>query len=126
MKAASNFPVARPSASCGECLLEIVTSIFGSSSRRKKPAAGAYGNHVVNGDGLAEPLQLGLHQRMTPVRLAALVATSPLAVVEIRPQKPLKQFVPTLRWRGVDSNFRFRDALSSPTARPWSRRLIRR
>ena len=24
-------------------------------------------------------------------------------------------------WRGVDSNFRFRDALSSPTARPWSR-----
>jgi acetyl esterase/lipase len=32
----------------------------------------------------------------------------------------------TLRWRGVDSNFRFRDALSSPTARPWSRRLIRR
>jgi hypothetical protein len=28
--------------------------------------------------------------------------------------------------RGVDSNFRFRDALSSPTARPWSRRLIRR
>ena len=30
------------------------------------------------------------------------------------------------RWRGVDSNFRFRDALSSPTARPWSRRLIRR
>ena len=32
----------------------------------------------------------------------------------------------THRWRGVDSNFRFRDALSSPTARPWSRRLIRR
>ena len=32
----------------------------------------------------------------------------------------------TLCWRGVDSNFRFRDALSSPTARPWSRRLIRR
>jgi hypothetical protein len=32
----------------------------------------------------------------------------------------------TLRWRGVDSNFRFRDALSSPTARHWSRRLIRR
>ena len=31
----------------------------------------------------------------------------------------------TRRWRGVDSNFRFRDALSSPTARPWSRRLIR-
>ena len=28
----------------------------------------------------------------------------------------------TLRWRGVDSNFRFRDALSSPTARPWSPR----
>jgi hypothetical protein len=27
---------------------------------------------------------------------------------------------------GVDPNFRFRDALSSPTARPWSRRLIRR
>src|SRR6516162_597466 len=25
----------------------------------------------------------------------------------------------THRWRGVDSNFRFRDALSSPTARPW-------
>jgi len=35
-------------------------------------------------------------------------------------------FAWTLRWRGVDSNFRFRDALSSPTARPWSRRLIRR
>jgi hypothetical protein len=32
----------------------------------------------------------------------------------------------TVCWRGVDSNFRFRDALSSPTARPWSRRLIRR
>ena len=32
----------------------------------------------------------------------------------------------TRRWREVDSNFRFRDALSSPTARPWSRRLIRR
>jgi NAD(P)-dependent dehydrogenase (short-subunit alcohol dehydrogenase family) len=32
----------------------------------------------------------------------------------------------TLRWREVDSNFRFRDALSSPTACPWSRRLIRR
>src|SRR6516162_5672185 len=28
----------------------------------------------------------------------------------------------TPRWRGVDSNFRFRDALSSPTARPWSPR----
>jgi hypothetical protein len=27
--------------------------------------------------------------------------------------------------RGVDSNFRFRDALSSPTARPSSRRLLR-
>jgi hypothetical protein len=24
----------------------------------------------------------------------------------------------TLRWRGLDSNFRFRDALSSPTAWP--------
>ncbi|HJY52210.1 MAG TPA: hypothetical protein VJ349_26735 [Stellaceae bacterium] len=43
--------------------------------------------------------------------------------VTIRPRKGSQ---PTLRWRGVDSNFRFRDALSSPTARPWSRRLIRR
>jgi len=32
----------------------------------------------------------------------------------------------TRRWREMASNFRFRDALSSPTARPWSRRLIRR
>jgi hypothetical protein len=29
----------------------------------------------------------------------------------------------TLRWSEVDSNFRFRDALLSPTAWPWSRRL---
>jgi len=25
----------------------------------------------------------------------------------------------TLRWRGTDSNLRFRDALAPPTARPW-------
>jgi|SRR6516164_8354329 hypothetical protein len=31
----------------------------------------------------------------------------------------------THRWRGVDSNFGFREALLSPTARPWSRRLVR-
>ena len=34
--------------------------------------------------------------------------------------------VQTQHWRGVDSNLGFRDPLLSPTARPWSRRLLRR
>ena len=32
----------------------------------------------------------------------------------------------TPRWREVDSDFRFVDALEARTVRPWSSRLIRR
>jgi len=43
--------------------------------------------------------------------------------------KSLFEYAPgpqaTRCWREVDSNFRFRDALSSARAWPWSRRLIR-
>ena len=57
MKAASNFPVARPSASCGECLLEIVTSIFGSSSRSTCITAGSHsGSHPLRNPSAKRPL----------------------------------------------------------------------
>jgi hypothetical protein len=40
-----------------------------------------------------------------------------------RHRRGISRETPTVRWSEVDSNFRFRDALSSPTAWPWSRRL---
>jgi CheY-like chemotaxis protein len=63
---------------------------------------------LINYDGAV--LDLGLPDGDGLAMLTAAPADPPL-------QKPSSQ--PTLR-------FRFRDALSSPTARPWSRRLIRR
>src|ERR1700731_2637030 len=70
-------------------------------------------------DPLGDPLFLAVNPYQGEVGRRKLLARA-------RHRQPELSSLLTRRWRGVDSNFRFRDALSSPTARPWSRRLIRR
>src|ERR1700751_5807843 len=60
-------------------------------------------------EGPAQIVRLG--HRGTP----SIDVSDEIAILAARP-------IASLSWREMDSNFSFPDALSSPTARPWSRR----
>jgi hypothetical protein len=62
---------------------------------------------LVQGDeGPAQIVRLG--HRGTP----SIDVSDEIAILAARP-------IASLRWRGTDSNLRFRDPLAPPTARPW-------